>query len=150
MEDLITNADDVDVYITEVSDEVVNLIQTPYRVKANEFTITVDQDVGSSGTVGQNAPAGLTRGDLEYSFEFNIEGDDGGLQRVVSDNIGNSLPFSFRAEKPNLPDTEGGGWTYYFGTSLAETEEISGTSGEALGLSVEGMSTSLNKEGTFE
>lgn len=145
MADLVTNADDVEVVIDSY-EAPTDSIETPVRIKANEFTISVEQDINSVGAISQNTPKGLTKGDLEYSFEFSIEGDDVDIQALVSGVQGDSYPFDMAARKPTTGEADiQYEWEYSLETCLADTEEITGTTGEALGFSVEGMAAGLDK-----
>jgi len=141
-EDILTDANDVDV----VFEQDGNQYGTPnsmMRKTVNEFTITVGQTISSEGMVGQHAPAGLSKGDLEYTFSFTLSGDDGDIQGMVSDEIGDSLPFNMTAKKVEDGTEQ---WSYSLRTCLADTEEVTGTTGETLEVSVEGMAARLNKD----
>lgn len=138
MTDLVTNADDVEIIIEPAEPNVWG-VPTIIRIVGEDFTLTTDQDIASVSGFGQNAPKGLTKGDLEYSFDFNIEGENKDLMRAISDDIGDARPFAITARKP-------GDWEYSFTVALAESEEISGTTGEAIGLSVEGMAAGRDRD----
>lgn len=138
MSELVTNADDVEVIIEPARPGewgVPDLI----RIVGEDFTLGTDQDIASVSGFGQNVPKGLTKGDLEYSYDFNIQGENKDVMRAVSDEVGDSRPFAITARKP-------GDWEYSFTLSLAETEEISGTTGEAIGLSIEGMAAGRDRD----
>lgn len=139
---IVTNADDVDI-ILESDGEKHGTPNSMGRFNANEFTLTVDQDITSEGMVGQNTPAGLSKGDLEYSFSFTVVGQDTTMMDMVSDDTGDSLPFSMTARKVDGGETQ---WEYSIETCLADTEEITGTSGETLEVSVEGLGAGFDKE----
>lgn len=141
--DIITNADDVDIVFTSEYIPGSEGETTMLRKNVNEFTITVGQTISSEGKVGANAPAGLTKGDLEYSYSFTIVGEDEDVQNMVSDDIGDSLPFDMIAKKVEDGEEQ---WSYSFSTCLADTEEVTGTTGEALETDIEGLAARLNKD----
>lgn len=145
MAELVTNADDVEVIIENESGNFI-------RVKAEEFTLTSEQDITSVSNVGQNIPRGLSKGDIEYTFSFTIEGDDTAIKQSVNDEVGDARPFGMTAGKPIEANESGAGggdeyeWEYGFDLCLADTEEITGTTGETLGYSVEGMAAGRSRE----
>lgn len=142
MADLVTNADDVDVYLKANSEDIANTADVPTSamyIVGNEFSLSTEQDIESVGGFSQNVPKGLTKGDIEYSFDFSIDGENRDVQLLISDEDGDSRPFSMTVEKPNEANPDETEWKYSFEVCLADTEEISGTTGEAIGLSVEGM-----------
>lgn len=143
-QNIVTNADDVDLFLDFNTGDDDDL---GYRVIAQDFTITVDQTINSVGGVSQNVPKGLTKGDLEYSFSFTIEGEDTKVMRNVSDSDGDSIPFDLTASKPSDTGADGETeWEYALITCLAETEEISATTDETVEMSVEGMAAVLDKD----
>ena len=142
---IITNADDVDIILeSEVSDTRRGSPNSMGRIVADEFSISVGQTITSVSGVGYNTPAGLSKGDLEYSFSFVINGDDTTVMDMVSDADGDSLPFSYTARK--VDDNGDVQWEYSLGTCLADTEEISGTTDETMQMSVEGLAVTVDKE----
>lgn len=137
-ENLVTNADDVDLTVEFEDGTVV-------RVVAQEFSISVDQTIGSVSGISQNTPKGLTKGDLEYTWSFVVQGEDVNVMDGVSDSDGDALPFDMSATK--LPDQGSNAeWEYALTTCLRESEEVSGSTDEAMELSLEGMAVSLDKD----
>lgn len=137
-QNIVTNADDVEL-VLDFNDGPTG------RVVAQDFTITVEQTINSISGISQNTPKGLTKGDLEYSFSFTIQGEDTQVMGNVSDSDGDSLPFDMDASK--LPDQGSDAeWEYALLTCLADTEEISGTTDETMELAVEGMAAGFDKE----
>lgn len=135
---IVTNADDVEL--------VVDFDDGPtVRVVAQDFTITAEQTINSISGISQTAPKGLTKGDLEYSFSFTVQGEDTSVMDNVSDDIGDALPFDFTASKLSDEGSDAQ-WEYALTTCLADTEEISGTTDEAMELSVEGMAAGFDKD----
>lgn len=136
-ENIVTNADDVDLTVDFHDGPLV-------RVVAQDFTITAEQTINSVSGISQNTPKGLTKGDLEYSFDFSIQGEDTEIMDNVSDSDGDSLPFDMTASKQEDNGSDAT-WEYALTTCLADTEEISGTTGETMELSVEGMAAGFDK-----
>lgn len=142
---LVTNADDVDLYVDfspATSDEDGET--TAYRLIAQDFTITVDQTINSISGISQNVPKGLTKGDIEYTFSFSVQGQDTKVMENVSDDDGDSTVFDMNATKTD--DNGNIEWEYSLTTCLADTEEVSGSTDEAMELSVEGMAAGFDKE----
>lgn len=144
MTELVTNADDVEVVISN-EEYTPDGEGTVRFLKANEYTLTSEQNIASVGAVGQVAPKGLSKGDLEYSFDFTIQGEDLEAMDIVSDDIGDSLPFDYTVRKPQEGSTVPE-WEYSLKLCLADTEEISGTTSETNEIAVEGMAAALDKE----
>ena len=145
MSELVTNADDVSIVMSN-EEYTPDGEGTVRFLKANDFTISTEQNIVSVGAIGQVAPKGLSKGDLEYSFDFTVEGEDLEAMDMVSDDIGDSLPFDFTARKPREAEDADPYWEYALTLSLADTEEVTGTTGETIEMSVEGMAAVLDKE----
>lgn len=138
-EDLVTNADDVEVTIETIDENLI-------RVVGQDFTITAEQTINSISGLGQNTPKGLTKGDIEYTFEFTIQGEDTDIMDAIADSDGDSIPFDMTASKPDEDsDDVSFRWEFDLTTCLADTEEVSGTTGEAIEYSVEGMAVGLDR-----
>lgn len=138
-EDLVTNADDVNITI-ESKDE------TLIRIVGQDFTVTAEQTINSVSGLGQNTPKGLTKGDLEYSFDFTIQGENVEVIDAIADSDGDSIPFDMTATKPDEDSDATYVWEFDLTTCLADTEELSGTTGEAIEYSVEGMAAGLDRK----
>lgn len=134
MSDIVTNADDVYLKVDFEQDD------TWHNVVGQDFSITSEQTIGSISGISQNKPKGLTKGDLEYSFSFTIQGADTEVMKKVSDSSGDAKPFNLVAKKMGEGEDADVEWEYSLTTCLADTEEISGTTDEAIEMSVEGMS----------
>lgn len=143
-DNIITNADDVDVVLESEDGTKAGTPNAMGRVVASDFTITAEQDISSVGSIGHVTPAGLSKGDLEYSFSFTVSGEDVTVMDMVSDEVGDSIPFSLTARKTD----ENGNivWEYSLTTCLADTEEITATTGETMELAVEGLAALLDKD----
>ena len=154
MTELVTNANDVSVYLSAKGEDegLLDTILDTFtggsgstnaiRVKANEFTLTSEQNISEVGDVGGNNPSelkGLSKGNLSHAFEFTVQGDQPNIQTVVTRPNGDARPLEMRAEKPQEAGDSDSSWTYAFDLVLCESEEISGTSGDPLGYSVEGV-----------
>lgn len=144
MANLVTNADDVEVIIEPANPDQIG-VPAQLRVVGEEFTISTEQDIASVSGFSQNSPKGLTKGDIEHTFDFSIEGENEDVMVAMSDESGDSRPFAMTARK--IPD-EGSDaeWEYSYMLCLAEAEEISGTTGETIGLSIEGYGAGRNRD----
>jgi hypothetical protein len=154
MTELVTNANDVNVYLAPLDDGGDGLVGAvedfltgvssggPIRVQADEFTLTSEQNISEVGDVGGDNPSelkGLSKGNLSHAFEFTIQGDQADVQSTVTRQNGDARPLEMRAEKPQEAGDSDSSFTYALDLVLCESEEISGTSGDPLGYSVEGV-----------
>jgi len=138
MAELVTNADDVELFVNPRDG-------SQFRLKANEFTLSNEQTINSIGEVGKNQPKGLTKGDIEITFDFTIMGEDTELMEIIKDRNGDSKPFDMTARKSLGSGGSNAVWEYSLQLCLADTEEVSGTTGEAMELSVEGMAGGMDR-----
>ena len=137
MAELVTNADDVELFINPRDG-------SQFRVKANEFSLSNEQTINSVGEIGKNQPKGLTKGDIEITYDFTIMGEDTDVMDAIKDRNGDSKPFDMTARKSADKGSDAS-WEYSLQLCLADTEEVSGTTGEAMELSVEGMAGGMDR-----
>jgi hypothetical protein len=141
-ENIITNANDVEL-VMETGDTTRGTPSEMGRVLVDEFTITREEDDSLESGVGHRLPAGISNGDIEHSFSFTIMGQDVEVFEMVATSDGRSRIFSFTARKV---DDEGTiEWEYALDTCKATTEELSGSSGDPMEYSVEGIAVSVDK-----
>lgn len=145
-ENIITNANDVELFIQSGENTRGTEAQMG-RVVVDEFTITRDEDDELVSGVGHRLPAGITNGDIEHSFSFTIQGEDVQVFEMVATGDGRSKVFSFTAQKRDGGTVQ---WEFALDTCKATTEEMSGTSGDPMEYSVEGIAVSVDKRGQRE
>lgn len=143
MTELVTNANDVSIYMAPKDGS-----GSPIRVKANEFTLATEQGITEVGDVGGSDPSelrGLSKGNLSHGFEFTIQGDQANVQETTTRPNGDARPLEMRAEKPEEAGDSSSSWKYSFDLVLCESEEITGTSGDPTGYSVEGVAVGRDR-----
>jgi hypothetical protein len=141
-EHLITNANDVEL-VLQAGDTTRGTPSDMGRVLVDEFTITREEDDSLESGVGHRLPAGISNGDIEHSFSFTIMGQDVDVFEMIATQDGRSRVFSFTARK--LDDEGTIEWEYALDTCKATTEELSGSSGDPMEYSVEGIAVSVDK-----
>lgn len=146
-EHLVTNANDVEL-VMEGDSGRRGTPQNMGRIVVDDFTITREEDNSFPSGVGHRLPVGVSRGDVEFSFSFTMQGEDVDVFEMVATQDGLSVPFSFTAQKPPEDGSEGVEWQFALETCLAGTEELTGTSGDPMEYSVEGGAVSIDKQAT--
>lgn len=145
-ENIITNANDVELVLQSGGGQR-GTADSMGRIVVDDFSITRDEDISSESGVGQRLPAGLSNGDIEHTFSFTLLGDDVGVFEMVATSDGKSKVFSFTARKREEDDII---WEFALDTCKANSEEISGSSGDPTEYAVEGFAVSVDKTGIRE
>lgn len=127
----ITNANDVRLVIkaADVSGEVA--MTDAARIVVDDFNFTIEEDNQPLSGVGNQNPVGITRGDIEHSFSFTLQGEDGDLLETVATQEGRSREIEFTATGRVFVVKMMSGYL----TSLS----YDGSTGEAVEWSVEGV-----------
>lgn len=141
----VTNADDVELYIS-ANGTRRGSSQEQGRIIVDEFTITKEEDNSSVSGVGQRLPTGISRGDIELSFDFTMLGEDVSVFEMVAGSSGESKPFSLTARKTD--DAGNIAWEKALETCIAGSEELSASSGDPMEYAVSGLAVGLDSEGT--
>jgi len=134
-----TNANDVTLRVTRIAqegdDEV--LVDTG-AIVVDEFSIESEEDLESLTGVGNVEALGISRGDVEHTFSFTVQGEDADLfqKLATGDNPGDDtrsveLELLAMFESVNI-GLDG---------AYAGTRNVSGSSGDAIEMEVEGLAT---------
>jgi hypothetical protein len=136
-----TNANDVTLIVSQVirNDDGT---RTGTRELANTNAIVVDdyeigtaEDLEGLSGVGNPEALGISRGDIEHTFSFTIQGEDAELfNSLASDDTGRAVELEIIVRYEEYVDKLTGAW--------AGTRNTSGSSGDAVEYSAEGMATS--------
>lgn len=134
-----TNANDVSLRVTQVREEEDDrtLVNTGVVV-VDEFSIGTEEDLEGLSGIGNPEALGISRGDVEHTFSFTVQGEDADLfQRIASgDDPGDDtrsvqLELLAMFESVNIQLTG----------ARAGTRNVSGSSGDAIEFEVEGLAT---------
>ena len=92
----ITNANDVRLVISAVGESDYAMTDAA-RIVVDDFNFTIEEDNEPLSGVGNHRPVGITRGDIEYSFSFTVQGEDGDLLETIATRRGRSREITFTA-----------------------------------------------------
>lgn len=146
-ENVITNANDVELFLERGSTQR-GTPQEMGRIVVDEFAITKEEDDSLISGVGFRLPAGVTNGDVTFSFSFTIQGEDVSTFEMIANADGTSNVFSMTAQRP---DADGNiQWEYSLGTCKATSEEVSASSGDVMEYAVDGIAVTMDKTGVTE
>lgn len=134
-----TNANDVELTVSEVertddgSRSGSATIGDTANIVVDDFSIETDEDLEGLSGVGNSAPQGVTRGDIDYSFSFTVQGEDAELFTSLASDDGRANELEIVVKLEDYKDKLTGAY--------AGTRELSGTSGDAVEFAVEGIAT---------
>lgn len=140
-----TNTDDVTLTISTVEREdgertTDKLVKTG-AIVVDDFSLETEEDLDGLSGIGNRTPLGISRGDVEHSFSFTVQGEDADLFIDIAEGEGGSsdggtvsaeleIIALFQDVKIKLT----GAW--------AGTRSVSGSSGDPVEYEVEGLATS--------
>lgn len=135
-----TNTDDVTLIVSQVqrdesgtrtgSTELANT----NAVVVDDFSIETVEDLEALSGIGNAHPLGVSKGDIEHSFSFTIQGEDADVfNGLVNDENGRANELEIVALFHDYKDKLVGCW--------AGTRNVSGTSGDPVEYEVEGLAT---------
>ncbi len=127
----ITNANDVRLVVKSADSDDSITMTNAARIVVDDFNFTIEEDNELLSGVGNQRPVGITRGDLEYTFSFTIQGEDGDLLQTVATRRGRSREIEFVATGREFVVKMMSGYL----TSLT----YDGSTGEAVEWSAEGV-----------
>lgn len=137
-DNIVTNANDVEIVIERLADGTkAGTAQALGRMIVDDFSLTAEEDDSLVSGVGFQVPAGISNGDITYSWSWTMMGSDTNVMEIISDSNGKSLPFSLVARKVNEDGTVE--WERSLGFCKRTSEEDSLSSGDPSELSVEGI-----------
>lgn len=142
-----TNTDDVTLVVSRVlRDESGSVANRPaltssdgtYKetsaIVVDDFAIETSEDLSALSGIGNPEALGISRGDIEHSFNFTIQGEDAEVfQGLVSDDDGRALELEILVLMEDYKDKLTGAY--------AGTRNLSGSSGDPTEFEVEGIAT---------
>lgn len=140
-EQIITNANDVTLTVSAPTggDADVNATAGPDgRLVVNDFSLTHSVDLTSHSGIGRNAPKGISIGDIEYEWEFTVQGEDVDLFTGIVSDDGIPLEINMTAY---MRDTQVG-----ITGAFTEEDAIEGTSGDVAEMTFSGMATGMDRD----
>lgn len=135
-----TNADDVTLIVSRVirddsgtrtgSRELANTS----AIVVDDFSIETDEDLEGLSGIGNAEALGISKGDIEHSFSFTVQGEDAELfNGLASDDDGRAVELEIIVKMENYKDKLTGAY--------AGTRNLSGSSGDPTEFEVEGIAT---------
>jgi hypothetical protein len=144
-----TNANDVTLIVSRVlrddsgARSGTSEIANTGAVVVDDFSIDTEEDLEGLSGIGNRTPQGISKGDVDHSFSFTVQGEDGALFQQIAegedgeaDSGTQSRELEITARFESIDIELSGAW--------AGTRNVSGSSGDAIEYEVEGMAT--NKE----
>lgn len=135
-----TNTDDVTLIVSQViRDDTgtrtgsVELANTN-AIVVDDFSIDTDEDMEALSGIGNAEALGISRGDIEHTFSFTVQGEDADLfNGLASDDDGRAVELEIILRAEDYKDKLTG--------SYAGTRSVSGSSGDAMEYEAEGIAT---------
>lgn len=135
-----TNTDDVTLIVSEVNrDEsgtrtgTTELANTS-AIVVDDFGIESDEDMEALSGIGNAEALGVSRGDIEHSFNFTVQGEDAELfSGLASDDDGRAVELQLIVRMEDYKDKLTGAY--------AGTRNLTGSSGDPVEFEVEGVAT---------
>ncbi len=135
-----TNANDVTLIVSRVErDEQgartgATTIGTSAAITVDDFELGTEEDLEGLSGIGNSEPLGISRGDIEHTFSFMVQGEDADLfQDLASDETGRSVELEILIRAEDYKDKMVG--------ARAGTRTYSGSSGDPTEFQVEGIAT---------
>lgn len=141
-ENIVTNANDVEL-ILERGGTKSGTSRAMGRIVVDDFSIATTEGNELVSGVGYRNPAGISYGDIEYSWSFTLMGHDLSVFEMVANDEGEAVAFSFTARKTD--DNGAVQFEFALDTCAKTDDDFSGTSGDPTEYSVEGIAVSLDR-----
>jgi len=135
-----TNANDVRLVVSRVErDETgtrtgTTQIASTAAIVVDDFSIDTEQDMDGLSGVGNFNPQGVSKGDLEHTFSFTVQGEDDELFGNLAATNGDANELGIVIQMDAYRDKLAGAY--------AGTRSLSGSSGDATEYEVSGMARS--------
>jgi hypothetical protein len=135
-----TNANDVRLVVSRVErDETgtrtgTTQIASTAAIVVDDFSIDTEQDMEGLSGVGNFNPQGVSKGDLEHTFSFTVQGEDAELFGNLAATNGDANELEIVIQMEDYRDKLSGAY--------AGTRSLSGSSGDATEYEVSGMARS--------
>lgn len=134
-----TNADDVTLIVSRVIRDdsgtrtgTAELANTS-AIVVDDFSLESDEDMEALSGVGNAEALGVSRGDVEHSFSFTVQGEDATLFSNIASEDGRSVEMEIVLSAEDYTDKLTGAY--------AGTRTISGSSGDPIEFEVDGLAT---------
>jgi len=135
-----TNTDDVTLIVSQViRDDTgtrtgsVELANTN-AIVVDDFSIDTEEDMEALSGIGNAEALGISRGDIEHTFSFTVQGEDADLfNGLASDDDGRAVELEIILRAEDYKDKLTGAY--------AGTRSVSGSSGDAMEYEAEGIAT---------
>lgn len=135
-----TNTDDVTLIVSQViRDDAgtrtgsVELANTN-AIVVDDFSIDTEEDMEALSGIGNAEALGISRGDIEHTFSFTVQGEDADLfNGLASDDDGRAVELEIILRAEDYKDKLTGAY--------AGTRSVSGSSGDAMEYEAEGIAT---------
>ena len=135
-----TNTDDVTLIVSQViRDEAgtrtgsVELANTN-AIVVDDFSIDTEEDMEALSGIGNAEALGISKGDIEHSFSFTVQGEDAELFNSLTDNdTGRAQELEIIVTMEEYKDKLTGAY--------AGTRNVSGSSGDPVEGEFEGIAT---------
>jgi len=134
-----TNANDVTLIISRVirddsgTRERSEQITDTNAVVVDDFSLESEENMEALSGVGNAEALGISRGDIEHSFSFTVQGEDADLFNGIVSDEGRAVELEIIAKMDEYKDKFTGA---YIGT-----RNISGSSGDPIEGEFEGIAT---------
>jgi hypothetical protein len=127
-----TNANDVTLTVSRISDGE-ELLDTN-AITVDDFSIDTEEDMEALSGIGRAEPRDISKGDIEHSFSFTVQGEDADLfNALASDETGRAVRLQIVVQMEEYMDKLTGAY--------AGTRNVSGSSGDPVEYEVEGIAT---------
>lgn len=146
-----TNADDVTLIVSQViRDENGNRSGTQAvngsaplsgAVVVDDFSIETDEDLEALTGIGNYEALGITKGDVDHSFSFTVQGEDADLFQNLARDDGTAVELEIIVKLQDYQDKLVGAY--------AGTRNLSISNGDAVEMEVEGIAKSRD-DGTVD
>jgi len=134
-----TNANDVTLIVSRVVRDdsgtrtgSTTLADTS-QVVVDDFSIESDEDLTGLSGVGNPEALGISRGDVEHTFSFTVQGEDAELFSGFASDEGRAVELEIILQSEDYVDKLTGAY--------AGTRNLSGSSGDPIEFEVDGMAT---------
>jgi hypothetical protein len=135
-----TNTDDVTLIVSQVirddtgtrtgSAELANT----NAIVVDDFSLDTEEDMEALSGIGNAEALGVSRGDIEHTFSFTVQGEDANLfNGLASDEDGRAVELEIILRAEDYKDKLTGAY--------AGTRSVSGSSGDPLEFEAEGIAT---------
>lgn len=135
-----TNANDVQLIVSRIlRDETGSRtdereIAETGSIVVDEFSIDSDEDLEGLSGIGNPEALGISRGDIEHSFSFTVQGEDAELFNELASLNGRANELEILVRMEDYKDK--------LVQAYAGTRSLSGSSGDATEYEVEGIAVS--------